>query len=87
MVDQSVFLPITQSLSNDNLCAPELSVAGTRSVIARGQSKMVLIYVLLNALTERCSHIRIIHRRFKACERFFEEERDLLDDSVLLPVG
>ena len=68
VVDQSVLLPITQSLSYDNLCAPVLSVAGTRAVIVRAQSKMVLIYVLLNVLTERCSHIRVVLGRSETCE-------------------
>ena len=62
-------------------------MAGPRAVIVRAQSKMVLIHVLLNVLTVRCSHIRVVLRRFDTCERFFEEERDLLSDSVLLRVG
>ena len=55
VADHNDLLPTTQSSSDGNLCAPELSVAGTRAVIVRAHSKMVPICVLLNALTERHS--------------------------------
>jgi hypothetical protein len=54
VVDHIDFVPTTHFLGYDNLCTPGLSVAGTRTVIVRVHSKVVLICVLLNTLPVRC---------------------------------